>query len=309
MQNYGNQPNYQGYGQQPPQQQGQQGVFDQFSQSFSNLHVGERWNSISQHVPHLHRPHQESGPPGEVVCGPLLRYIDIDYSTRVWRGSILVVSSDNHAPPIEIHLTSNNSGQVNNVVKPPAERLDTFRGKYHFWRYDVRIVLQDVGQTATYSTPLNNWAAPSFSLALPAYHESMRFMFYSCNGFSDVPQEVKDKFGEKTAPLWQDVLDRHEVLPFHVLLGGGDQLYQDRLIKEDFMTPWVEEKDPAKRLAMKLSPKMIEGFEEFYFSNYCKNFGFVQQSHSIFKPHANTLFCVDLKKIQLWPKLLLPFPL
>lgn len=274
MQNYGNQPNYQGYGQQPPQQQGQQGVFDQFSQSFSNLHVGERWNSISQHVPHLHRPHHESGPPGEVVCGPLLRYIDIDYSTRVWRGSILVVSTDNHAPPIEIHLTSNNSGQVNNVVKPPAERLDTFRGKYHFWRYDVRIVLQDVGQTATYSTPHNNWAAPSFSLALPAYHESMRFMFYSCNGFSDVPQEVKDKFGEKTAPLWQDVLDRHEVLPFHVLLGGGDQLYQDRLIKEDFMIPWVEEKDPAKRLAMKLSPKMIEGFEEFYFSNYCKNFGF-----------------------------------
>ncbi len=282
MQNYSNQPNYQGYGQPPPpQEHHQHGNFGHITESFSNLNLGDRWNNISQHAPHLHRPHQENnGPPGEVICGPLLRYIDIDYTRRVWRGSILVVSTDHQAPPIEIHLTPKNSQQVSNVVKPPAEKLDTYRGKYHFWRYDVRLILTDVGQVATYSTPHQNWAAPSFNLHLPAFHESMRFMFYSCNGFSDVPQEVKDKFGEKEAPLWQDVLDRHEVLPFHVLLGGGDQLYQDRLIKEEFMTPWVEEKDPAKRLAMKLSPKMIEGFEEFYFGNYCKNFGFVQQSHT-----------------------------
>ena len=284
MQNYNSQPAYQGYGQQQPQQpqqqHGHQGGFEQFTQSFGHLNVGERLNGMSQHVPHLHRPQHESGPPGEVVCGPLLRYIDIDYTRRVWRGSILVVSTDNHAPPIEIHLKDKNSNQVSNVVKPPSERLDTYRGKYHFWRYDVRLILTDGPQVATYSTPHQNWAAPSFDLHLPSFYESFRFMFYSCNGFSDVPQEVKDKFGEKTAPLWQDVLDRHEVLPFHVLLGGGDQLYQDRLIKEEFMTPWVEEKDPTKRLAMKLSPKMIEGFEEFYFSNYCKNFGFVQQSHT-----------------------------
>jgi hypothetical protein len=98
-------------------------------------------------------------------------------------------------------------------------------------------------------------------------------MFYSCNGFSDIPQEVKNKFGEKTAPLWQDVLDRHKVMPFHVFLGGGDQLYQDRLIKDEFMKPWVAEKDPAKRLAMKLSQEMRDGFESFYFNNYCINFG------------------------------------
>lgn len=285
MQNYSNQPNYQGYGQPPQQEQHHQhGTFGHITQSFDNLNIGERWDSFSQHVPHLHRPQQENGgggPPGEVICGPLLRYIDIDYTKRIWRGSILVVSTDHQAPPIEIHLTANNSSQVSNIVRPPAEKLDTYRGKYHFWRYDVRIVLTDVGQVATYSTPHQNWAAPSFNLHLPSFHQSMRFMFYSCNGFSDVPQEVKDKFGEKEAPLWQDVLDRHEVLPFHVLLGGGDQLYQDRLIKEEFMTPWVEEKDPAKRLAMRLPPKMIEGFEEFYFTNYCKNFGFVQQSHTL----------------------------
>lgn len=284
MQNYNNPPDYQGYGQPPPQQQS---TFNNLTQSFNQLNVGERWNSFSNH---FHPGQQNQGPPqqqqqqqqqpGEVVCGPLLKYIDIDYTTRQWRGSILIVSTDNYAPPIEVQLISKNSNVANTVVRPPSEKLDTYRNKYHFWRYDLRLNLTDVGQVATYSTPHKNWAEPSFSLHLPAYHESMRFMFYSCNGFSDIPQEIKDKFGEKTAPLWQDVLDRHDVLPLHVLLGGGDQLYQDRLIKEEFMKPWVEEKDPVKRLAMTMDQKMTDGFEEFYFGNYCLNFGFVQQSHT-----------------------------
>lgn len=84
----------------------------------------------------------------------------------------------------------------------------------------------------------------------------MRWVFYSCNGFSDISQELKDRFGEKTAPLWADILDRHEIMPLHILLGGGDQLYQDRMLKEEFMKPWLEEKDPKTRLAMHLPPAM-----------------------------------------------------
>jgi hypothetical protein len=98
-------------------------------------------------------------------------------------------------------------------------------------------------------------------------------MFYSCGGFSNFPQTIKDRYNEKGAPLWQDILDRHEVMPFHVMLGGGDQLYQDSLIFDDFMKPWVAEKNPKKRLAMKLSQAMKDGFEYFFFWNYVKSFG------------------------------------
>ncbi|KAI8333014.1 hypothetical protein BD560DRAFT_378732 [Blakeslea trispora] len=260
----------QGYGAPPQHGPGQaqhQGSFHGFTESFSQLHVGERWNNLQSHF----HSHNESA--GEVVCGPLVRYIDINYNTRIWRGSILVVSTDHHAPPVEIQLTDA-SRRLITTLQPQAEKLDTYRHKYHFWRYEVRIQLIDGPQVATYSTSANHWAERSFQYHLPSFYESMRFMFYSCNGFSDIPQEVKDKFGEKTAPLWQDVLDRHEVMPFHVLLGGGDQLYQDRLIKEEFMKPWVIEKDPAKRMAMQLPDSMKDGFEEFFFWNYCKNFGF-----------------------------------
>ncbi|KAG1466101.1 hypothetical protein G6F56_004755 [Rhizopus delemar] len=267
MQNQDNAPPYQGYGQPEHHQEGR---FQGLTSSFSQLHVKDQWNHLSSHL--SLRSHHHNQPAGEVVCGPLLRYIGINYATREWQGSILVVSTDEEAPPVDIQL-SEPVTQAHHYVKPIAEKLDTFQ-KYHFWRYDVRLPMTEHDQVATYSTSLQHWASPQFQFHLPSFYNSMRFMFYSCNGFSDIPQEIKDKFGEKEAPLWQDVLDRHQVMPFHVMLGGGDQLYQDRLIKEDFMKPWVEEKNPSKRLAMEMSQDMKDGFEDFFFWNYCKNFGF-----------------------------------
>lgn len=206
----------------------------------------------------------------DVVCGPLLRYIGIEYGSRIYRGSCLVVSSASHAPVLEITLRGQRSG-TRHQVHSKGERLDTFRHQYHFWRYELRLPLSDEPQTATYSVGSNK---EEYTFHLPAFGEPMRFMFYSCNGFSDVTPETKAQFGgERYPPLWQDVLDRHEVMPFHVLLGGGDQLYQDRLIKEEFMNPWKNEKDPKVRLEMELTPTMREGFEHFFFWNYVKNFG------------------------------------
>ncbi|KAI7863197.1 hypothetical protein BDF14DRAFT_1734499 [Spinellus fusiger] len=218
--------------------------------------------------PYQHQ--EESNEPHQVIVGPLLRYSHIDYRHRLWHGSCLVVSTATISPTLHLTLTSKVS-PLQHPIQARGELLDVFRGKYHFWRFAMYLPLHEQGQLATYGL---SGVSQQYEFHLPAYDESMRFMFYSCNGFSDIPQEVKDRFGEKEAPLWQDVLDRHQVMPFHVLLGGGDQLYQDRLIHDDFMKPWVEEKDPKKRLAMTLPPAMREGFEFFYFWNYVKNFGF-----------------------------------
>ncbi|KAI8334302.1 hypothetical protein BC941DRAFT_454499 [Chlamydoabsidia padenii] len=218
------------------------------------------------HRPHLHDIkeqvlHPQHGPT-QVVCGPLLRYSDIDYQARVWRGSCLIVSNETHAPPLRVEL-------AHQVLECHAERLDSFRHHYHFWRYPLNLPLTTQPQRVQYTHP----ALPPFTFHLPAIQDAMRFMFYSCNGFSDIPQDIKDKFGGLDHPLWQDVLDRHQVMPFHVLIGGGDQLYQDKIIKEEFMQPWNNEKDPKKRLDMTLSSDMVDGMEKFYFDNYVENFG------------------------------------
>lgn len=238
-----------------------------FSETIDNLKVGERleesWDYLQSRI---------LGRPREVVCGPLLKYIGINYTSREWRGSILVVSNDRDAPPIDISITEPKS-QRTIELSPKGEKLDTYRHQYHFWRYELHIPLLDQPQIMTYSTPHQSWAEPSFQVHLPAIQQSMRFMFYSCNGFSDYKDEVKNTYKEKENPLWQDALDRHNVMPFHVLLGGGDQLYNDRLMKEPFMKPWSDEKDPETRINMKLTDHMKSGFEEFYFSNYCLHFG------------------------------------
>lgn len=237
--------------------------------SSGSFHLGHH----QLHRPHLHDLkeqilHHQQGPT-QVVCGPLLRYIDTDYQARVWRGSCLIVSNETRAPPLRVELKSAQSGR-SQVLECHAERLDSFRHQYHFWRYELNLPLTTQQQHVVYSVPSTG---ANYDFHLPAIQESMRFMFYSCNGFSDIPQDIKDKFGGLDHPLWQDVLDRHQVMPFHVLIGGGDQLYQDRIIKEDFMQPWNEEKDPKKRLAMTLPPQMVDGMERFYFDNYVENFG------------------------------------
>ncbi|KAI9484846.1 hypothetical protein BDB00DRAFT_774189 [Zychaea mexicana] len=227
---------------------------------------------------------------GNVVCGPLLKYISTDYQRGIYRGSCLIVSDHTQPPSLTVQLKTVGSGKQKTLTFP-AEQLDCYRNQYRFWRFELQLPFDEEAQTASYtSSILNN---QQYTFHIPSYYEAFRFMFHSCNGFSDIPQETKDKFGEKEAPLWQDVLDRHRVMPFHVLLGGGDQLYQDRLLKEDFMKPWNEEKDPKKRVAMKLSNEMRAGFEEFYMFNYVKNFGFKDN------PYVATAFAT-IPSINMW---------
>jgi hypothetical protein len=54
----------------------------------------------------------------------------------------------------------------------------------------------------------------TFSLTVPARKSNPRIMFFSCN------------HEDRNIPsLWTDVLKKHEAEPFHLMLGGGDQIY------------------------------------------------------------------------------------
>jgi hypothetical protein len=72
----------------------------------------------------------------------------------------------------------------------------------------------------------------------PGLHQTWRWGFYSCAGFSnDVPlDDQKDKWGGFDY-LWRDVLDCHGRAPLHLMVGGGDQLYSDDV----FTTPAMAE--------------------------------------------------------------------
>lgn len=207
--------------------------------------------------------------PSNVVVGPLLRYDRIDMAAKVWRGSCLIVSDDVKPPVLSLHVGSEKG--ASRTLHSHATLLDVYRCEFHFWRFPLEIPMADHGQTIVY-TATCFVARMNFAFHLPSYSENMRFMFYSCNGFTDVGPDLAKKLGAPNHPLWQDVLEKHKLIPFHVLLGGGDQLYQDDMIEEDYMKPWKNETNIPKRLSMSGEP-FIEPMERFYFNNYVKCFG------------------------------------
>lgn len=71
------------------------------------------------------------------------------------------------------------------------------------------------------------WAAHSVCLDILEALVSRSDAFYKCNGFSAGvnPEDFRGP-GHQTGydPVWTDLLRKHAEEPFHVLMGGGDQV-------------------------------------------------------------------------------------
>lgn len=63
-----------------------------------------------------------------------------------------------------------------------------------------------------------------YQFHVPGVGQKWHWGFYSCNGFHD-PKDEFEMGGIQ--PLWRDVLHNHTQDPFHLMVGGGDQLYND----------------------------------------------------------------------------------
>jgi hypothetical protein len=156
-------------------------------------------------------------------------------------------------------------------------------GTFTFWRFPIQIQLGDVELCIKYS--INKSVQLSFFV--PAINQNMRWATYSCNGFSaGVNQEEFKGPGYKNGydPMWFDLLREHAKAPFHVLVGGGDQLYCDGLTREPEIQGWIHESNPPKKLVYPVSPEMSESLDRFLFNHYCacfRNGAFARANSSI----------------------------
>ncbi|KAG6367941.1 hypothetical protein INS49_002141 [Diaporthe citri] len=141
-------------------------------------------------------------------------------------------------------------------------RLHAERG-YTFWRFSVEVELRDKEQRIAYR--INRGPATGFWI--PAKNQSMNIMFHSCNGFS-VSVTPDDLSGPD--PLWRDVLNNHQSRPFHVMLGGGDQLYCDAVMrKTELFQDWLMIRNPLHKHNAPFTPDMQDELEGFYLERYC----------------------------------------
>lgn len=132
-----------------------------------------------------------------------------------------------------------------------------------FWRFNIEIELRDKQQRIAYR--INRGPATGFWV--PPRDQPMNIMFHSCNGFSnDVNPE--DFCGPD--PMWRDVLNTHQTQPFHVMLGGGDQIYNDCVEEETtIFKEWTEIKSHHHKERAPFTPELQSELESFYLNRYC----------------------------------------
>ncbi|KAJ2484629.1 hypothetical protein IWW47_005652, partial [Coemansia sp. RSA 2052] len=139
-----------------------------------------------------------------------------------------------------------------------------------FYRIDIDVLL-DVSREKKVEYRVNN-TGPTYQFFVPAQTTPWRFCFWSCNGWSlSVSDEVKQKLGGDNV-VWDDLLQKHNTMPFHVQVCGGDQLYSDKIWQSDIWKPWLSIKDKYTRRDAPFTPEMGAFADDFYFTHYAKCF-------------------------------------
>ncbi|PCH38463.1 hypothetical protein WOLCODRAFT_66563 [Wolfiporia cocos MD-104 SS10] len=144
-------------------------------------------------------------------------------------------------------------------------------GTFTFWRFMIKIPLGPTEMKISYS--VNRGQEMYFYV--PARNQNMRWAAYSCNGFSagvNPNDFCGPGFRSGYDPVWTDLLAKHAEQPFHALIGGGDQLYCDGVVREPEMQEWVNMPKSNKKTHFPLSDEMRIAIDRFYFNHYCHMF-------------------------------------
>ncbi|KDQ06742.1 hypothetical protein BOTBODRAFT_39397 [Botryobasidium botryosum FD-172 SS1] len=167
-------------------------------------------------------------------------------------------------------------------------------GPCTFWRFMIEVPLGPREMGVRYRVN----GGQQIEFFVPAVDQDMRWAAHSCNGFSAGINQDDFRgpgFASGYDPVWSDLLEHHAAMPYHVLVGGGDQLYCDALTREPEMQGWINAKTEREKIAYPLTEDMRLAIDRFYFRHYCTSFrrgAFAQANSSI--PMMNMLDDHDL---------------
>ncbi|GAM86060.1 hypothetical protein ANO11243_040700 [Dothideomycetidae sp. 11243] len=219
-----------------------------------------------------------------VLVGPLLNYRRMSRENTdrpLWHGSVLIVTKPG-SPTLELRLRMVR-GETDDIITGNASFLSTVRGeklyeepKGAFWAFPLVVPFQSRESQWEYSfNGLVNQSNHKMDLNepkrfwLPAKTDSMRIMFHSCNGFS----VGTDEDAWSGPALWNDVLRVHAQRPIHVMIGGGDQIYNDGVRVDGPLRPWTDIANPVKRRDFPFNEAMRAECDKYYFDNYIRWYG------------------------------------
>jgi hypothetical protein len=218
----------------------------------------------------------------EVICGPLLNYRHMsgeNTDNPIWHGSVLVVCTAGNIPE-KLSVQNGGAGQTGRPQQVQGMKLYEDE-KGAFWQFSIEVPFLDEESVWHYSIPgMRTKDGKNMDrqtrFFVPSKQESMRIMFHSCNGFS----VGTDEEAWSGPALWNDVLRMHEQQPFHVMIGGGDQIYNDSVRVSGPLAPWTAIGNPEKRRHFPFGEDMRHQCDVFYFDNYVKWYGMAPFSNA-----------------------------
>ncbi|KAK9368716.1 hypothetical protein V1509DRAFT_622573 [Lipomyces kononenkoae] len=210
-------------------------------------------------------------PSNGLFFGPYLRYGNIDLQTGIWYGSVMIVIGSKVAPYFQIH-PANDISHIRTIDARQVYQFENFR----CFRYNIAIkqLPGDTGQFWTYAiTHQGNTLTYQFIVA-GMLETEWKFMAFSCADFS-----LSVKEGERTelggvGYLWEDVITKHrQIGGLHAMLGGGDQIYADRMWKEiPSLQHWLVTKGKINRKDYEWTPQLERDLNLAYFFYYTNHF-------------------------------------
>ena len=240
-----------------------------------------------------------------IVMGPVLSFrglTPVSKKQSLWKVTALIIVGRGEAPPALAFLADGKA--------VPAPVLLAQTGAGDAYRYDLSVPLGDAERRVVYGIAGERadvcWPAQSgpgtrplsWSFTVPAWGQSPRMAYFSCNGFSD-PKLIKALKVPANA-VWQDLLCNHDkafrpagyaldreqqwhegishdldVQRFHLVLAGGDQVYMDSIwtaLPE--LNAWVE-LDEDEQLSFQPSPALVQEIEAYYWEQYALRWSMV----------------------------------
>ena len=202
-----------------------------------------------------------SGPTGESLYVKHINQItpELDLSQVEDEGGLFTSSQDKSGKATR--LSRQDGEKVGRFKEVKGHRLHAERG-LTFWRFNIEVQLGLYEERIAYR--INN--GPAVGFWVPGKDQMMNIMFHSCNGFS---LSVDPNNFSGPDPLWRDVLNNHQQRPFHVMIGGGDQIYNDAAMRDTrYFKEWLEMKNPEHKYTTPFSEAMQDDLENFYLHRY-----------------------------------------
>ncbi|KFY11564.1 hypothetical protein V492_04389 [Pseudogymnoascus sp. VKM F-4246] len=232
----------------------------------------------------------------EVRCGPLLNYRRMEGNT--WYGSVLMVlqggvteqaheawvpelllkkigpkrPQDAAGPAGQIYASAHGQGTEYDTAVDASVNGELLYSdmRHRFWRFNLALQMEELEAEWAYQIPLLRFPSDGKtdhqSFFVPSINESMRIMFHSCNGFS----LGTDEAAWSGPALWNDVQRVHSQTPFHVMIGGGDQIYNDSIRVHGPLKEWTAISNPRKRRDYPFPETLRKACDDFYVNNYVR---------------------------------------